>query len=98
MKVHLNRPWIEMQLGNATFVVEQEIGMRVFELLTSGAGLYHRDYDWDTRQNMVHPLSIDAVSMRYISAESFAMMKMLGTVRREEKLAKEMAEKAVDIK
>lgn len=86
--------WMEICMGGNHIVVEKSIALKLFDILTSGEGVYHRQYDWNDKLYWVDVVNADQVSLKYIPAGDFAVMKIVGANKQIERQAKEAAERA----
>ena len=85
--------WMEINMGGNNLIVEKSIALKLFGILTSGEGVYRRDYDWNDKSRWVDVVDPEQVTLKYIPASEFAVMKLVGVVKRDERLAKEAAER-----
>jgi hypothetical protein len=86
--------WMEITMGGNALVVEKSIALKLFDILTSGEGVYRRDYDWKDKLYWVDVVTTDQVALKYIPAGEFAVMKIVGANKEEERRTKEAAERA----
>jgi hypothetical protein len=85
--------WMEISMGGNAIVVEKSIALKLFEILTSGEGVYRRQYDWSDKMHWVDVVDPEQVSLKYIPAGEFAVMKIVGANKEVERRAKETAER-----
>jgi hypothetical protein len=85
--------WMEISMGGNAIVVEKSIALKLFEILTSGEGVYRRQYDWSDKMHWVDIVDPEQVSLKYIPAGEFAVMKIVGANKEVERRAKETAER-----
>jgi hypothetical protein len=85
--------WMEITMGGNAIVVEKSIALKLFDILTSGEGVYRRDYDWRDKLYWVDVVTADQVALKYIPAGEFAVMKIVGANKEVERQAKEAAER-----
>lgn len=85
--------WMEICMAGNHIVVEKSIALKLFDILTSGEGVYRRQYDWNDKLYWVDMVEADQVSLKYIPAGEFAVMKIVGANKEVERQAKEAAER-----
>lgn len=85
--------WMEVTMAGSTFIVEKSIALKLFDLLTSGEGVYRRQYDWSDKMHWVDIVDPEQVTLKYIPAGEFAVMKIVGANKEVERQAKEAAER-----
>lgn len=85
--------YMELQIKNTTIVVEKDIAMKLFEILSSGEGIYERSYDWEDKMHWVEPVLPEQVALRFIPEGEFGVMKIVGANKIEERRQKERLER-----
>lgn len=85
--------WMEVTMAGQAFVVEKSIALKLFDILTSGEGVYRRQYDWNDKMHWVDVVDPEQVALKYIPAGEFAIMKIVGANKEIERQAKEAAER-----
>jgi hypothetical protein len=84
---------MEVTMAGSTFIVEKSIALKLFDLLTSGEGVYRRQYDWNDKMHWVDVVDPEQVTLKYIPAGEFAVMKIVGANKEVERQVKEAAER-----
>ena len=85
--------WMEINMAGNTLVMEKSIAIKLFDILTSGEGVYRRQYDWNDKLYWVDVVEADQVALKYIPAGEFAVMKIVSANKEVERQAKETAER-----
>jgi hypothetical protein len=85
--------WMELSIGGMDIVVEKSIGLKLYDILTSGEGVHRRHYDWEDKMHWVDVLAPDQVCLKYIPAGEFGIMKIVGANKLEERRQKERIER-----
>jgi hypothetical protein len=85
--------WMEINMAGNNLIVEKSIALKLFDILTSGEGVYRRQYDWNDKLYWVDIVDPEQVSLKYIPAGEFAVMKIVGANKEVERQAKEAAER-----
>lgn len=85
--------YMELQIKNTTIIVEKEIAMKLFDILSSGEGVYERSYDWEDKMHWVEPVLPDFITLKFVPEGEFGIMKIVGANKIEERRQKERAER-----
>jgi len=83
--------WVQLQVAGATVIVPADVGMKIFQLLSTGEGIYIQDYDWRSEQRWIEPIGQEACTLKIMPPETFAIMKLVGATKMEEKEAERIA-------
>lgn len=89
----MTKAYMELQIKSTTIVVEKDIAMKLFDILSSGEGIYDRHYDWEDKRQWVEPMLPEHTALRFIPEGEFGIMKIVGANKIEERREKERAER-----
>lgn len=89
----MTKAYMELQIKSTTIVVEKDIAMKLFDILSSGEGIYDRHYDWEDKMQWVEPVLPEHIALRFIPEGDFGIMKIVGANKIEERREKERRER-----
>lgn len=89
----MTNAYMELQIKNTTIIVEKEIAMKLFDILSSGEGVYERSYSWEDKMHWVEPVLPDFITLKFVPEGEFGIMKIVGANKIEERRQKERAER-----
>jgi hypothetical protein len=84
--------WIELNIRGSHVILPAKVGLKLFEALTKGEGVYYRHHDWrNDNAHWVEPLTPEGITVSLITPERFAIMKLIGANKMAEKAAEQEA-------
>jgi hypothetical protein len=88
--------WVELNIRGSFIILPAKVGLKLFEALTKGEGVYTKHHDWQKdNAHWVEPLASESITLSLIVPERFAIMKLIGSNKMAEKAAEqETKEKA----
>lgn len=89
----MTKAYMELQIKNTAIVLEKEVAMKLFDILSNGEGVYERNYDWEDKVHWVEPVPPDYVTLKYLPEGEFGIMKIVGANKVEERRDKERRER-----
>ena len=78
--------YIKLYINGHELIFPKEVGMKLFDTLVDGDEVYRMDYDWNSKQHWVEPLDEDNVRVSMLPSGEFAVMKIIGANKIQERI------------
>jgi hypothetical protein len=84
--------WIELNIKGSHVILPAKVGLKLFDALTKGEGVYTKHHNWQTdNAHWIEPLVSEGITLSLLAPERFAIMKLIGVNKMAEKAAEQEA-------
>jgi len=83
--------WVELNIKGSQVILPAKVGLKLFDALTKGEGVYVKRHDWQNDAHWIEPLESEGITLSLLTPERFAIMKLIGANKMAEKAAEQEA-------